>query len=122
MQPLKYMLLTKMLSDRPDEIQKLLKGKSALDYKSEESELILKLAEAYSKRSLIEFTRVREASKIKLEDDRIVAQNIDNVARKLAERSILHEILPYSRIQLDFMADKLQMSLEDFEKMLFLIV
>lgn len=55
---LKYMLLSKIMLNQPEEVQIMVSGKFALKYEGPEIDAMKSIAEAAKKRSLAEFKKV----------------------------------------------------------------
>jgi hypothetical protein len=64
-QALKYMLLSKIMTDSADEVANILVGKTVMKYSGPETEAMSALASAAKKRSLAEFNEVSDFSNCK---------------------------------------------------------
>ncbi|MES1923046.1 26S proteasome regulatory subunit rpn6, variant 3 [Bonamia ostreae] len=116
MKPLKYMLLSKMLSGKANEIANLLKGRSIKQYQGEELDSMLQVSRAYEESSLETLRKVLQKYRTFLEDDKIIARNLKSVSDTLLEQNIRRIIEPYSCIEISFIAGKLQMDQYILEK------
>jgi hypothetical protein len=64
---------------------------------------------------LKEFRAEREKCSEKLEEDKILARNLEEVSRSLVERSIMHAVAPYSKVEIARIATKLEMDAKELE-------
>merc|ERR1719370_2221051 len=100
---LKYMLLSKVMLNLPDEVTNLVSGKLALRHSGPDMESMKAVALAAKARSLADFQKAVKAYKVQLEDDMIVAKHLTTL---------------YSNVQVDYVASKIGLPKPEVEKKL----
>merc|ERR1719157_217423 len=92
--------------------------KLALTYSGSDIEAMKGVAQASKKRSLADFqTTVGKYSK-ELKGDKIVARHLDTLYQTMLEQNLCRIIEPYSRVQVKFVADKIDLPEPEVEKKL----
>jgi len=115
---LKYMLMSKIMLRMPEEVHNIVSGKLALKYSGTDIEAMKGVAQASKKRSLADFqTTVGKYSK-ELKGDKIVARHLDTLYQTMLEQNLCRIIEPYSRVQVKFVADKIDLPEPEVEKKL----
>lgn len=103
---LRYMILSKISTENPDELRAVLTSKSVLEYKGRDIDALRQIAQAYQKEDTRLYTTVlRDFSDVL--DDPIVRRHLDDMYDALLEKHILKTILPYNRVQIAHIADLL---------------
>ncbi|XP_070566151.1 26S proteasome non-ATPase regulatory subunit 11A-like [Ptychodera flava] len=115
---LKYMLLCKILLNSPDDVQSIISGKLALRYAGPQVEAIKSIASAYQKRSLSEFKKALAVYKEQLVDDPIIKAHLDSCYDNLLEQNLCRIIEPFSRVQVQHIANIIKLHLDVVEKKL----
>merc|ERR1712001_258184 len=119
---LKYMLMAKIMLNTPEEVQHIVSGKLALKYQGSEIEAMKEVAQASKNRSLAEFqSAVKKYSK-QLEQDRIVAKHLDTLYQTMLEQNLCRIIEPYSRVQVKYVSEKINLPEAEVEKKLSLMI
>lgn len=116
---LKYMLLSKIMLDAPDEVSSLLAGKLAAKYSGPGLEAMKAVAEAAKKGSLADFTAAfgRDFSE-ELRHDPVVKKHFSALRDSMLEKNLLRIITPYSRVQMDYVAEKMGLERAPVERKL----
>jgi len=115
---LKYMLMSKIMLRMPEEVHNIVSGKLALKYSGTDIEAMKGVAQASKKRSLADFqTTVGKYSK-ELKGDKIVARHLDTLYQTMLEQNLCRIIEPYSRVQVKFVAEKIDLPEPEVEKKL----
>merc|ERR1711971_348912 len=115
---LKYMLMSKIILRMPEEVHNIVSGKLALKYSGTDIEPMKLVAQASKKRSLADFqTTVGKYSK-ELKGDKIVARHLDTLYQTMLEQNLCRIIEPYSRVQVKFVAEKIDLPEPEVEKKL----
>merc|ERR1739838_303373 len=115
---LKYMLMSKIMLRMPEEVHNIVSGKLALKYSGTDIEAMKLVAQASKKRSLADFqTTVGKYSK-ELKGDKIVARHLDTLYQTMLEQNLCRIIEPYSRVQVKFVAEKIDLPEPEVEKKL----
>ncbi|RMZ96008.1 26S proteasome non-ATPase regulatory subunit 11 [Brachionus plicatilis] len=115
---LKYMLLSKVMLNQPEDINSLISGKLALKYAGKEIESMKAIASASEKRSLAEFQRTLVEFKDQLIDDLFVRSHLDTLYDNLLEQNLSKIIEPFSKVQIDHVAKLIKLAQEDVERKL----
>merc|ERR1712110_665682 len=115
---LKYMLLSKVMLNLPDEVTNLVSGKLALRHSGPDMESMKAVALAAKARSLADFQKAVKAYKVQLEDDMIVAKHLTTLYSNMLEHNLCRIIEPYSKVQVDYVASKIGLPKSEVEKKL----
>jgi len=115
---LKYMLLSKVMLNLPDEVSNIVSGKLALRYSGPEVEAVKAVAAANKARSLADFQDAVDKFKVQLEDDKIVAKHLDTLYQSMLEQNLCRIIEPYSKVQVEYAASKIGLPRDQVEKKL----
>jgi len=115
---LKYMLLSKVMLNLPDEVSNIVSGKLALRYSGPEVEAMKAVAAANKARSLADFQAAVKVYKKQLEEDKIVAKHLDTLYSNMLEQNLCRIIEPYSKVQVDYVAGKIGLPKSEVEKKL----
>ncbi|CAH8441947.1 unnamed protein product [Dicrocoelium dendriticum] len=115
---LKYMLLSKIMLNCPDEIPGILTGKLALKYSSTHLDAMREVGLAAKHRSLGDFLAVRAKYASELSDDPVVSRHLNSFYDTLFGQNLLKLIEPYSRVQIGHIAKLINLPLDTVEKKL----
>jgi len=115
---LKYMLLSKVMLNLPDEVTNLVSGKLALRHSGPDMESMKAVALAAKARSLADFQKAVKTYKVQLEDDMIVAKHLTTLYSNMLEHNLCRIIEPYSKVQVDYVASKIGLPKSEVEKKL----
>jgi len=115
---LKYMLLAKIMLNLPEDVHNIVSGKLALKYQGSGIESMKQVAQASKNRSLAEFQATVKKFGSELEQDRIVAKHLDSLYQTMLEQNLCRIIEPYKRVQVDFVANKINLPEPEVEKKL----
>merc|ERR1711892_981021 len=115
---LKYMLLSKVMLNLPDEVTNLVSGKLALRHSGRDMSAMKAVASAAKARSLADFQQAVEDFAAELEDDLIVAKHLDSLYNSMLEQNLCRIIEPYSKVQVDYVAGKIGLPKSEVEKKL----
>merc|ERR1712106_1172213 len=85
---LKYMLLSKVMLNLPDEVTNLVSGKLALRHSGPDMESMKAVALAAKARSLADFQKAVKTYKVQLEDDMIVAKHLTTLYSNMLEHNL----------------------------------
>merc|ERR1712088_967106 len=115
---LKYMLMAKIMLNQPEEVHHIVSGKLALKYQGTGIEAMKKVANASKNRSLADFqTAVKEFS-AELGQDRIVEKHLKSLYQTMLEQNLCRIIEPYKRVQVGYVAEKINLPEAEVEKKL----
>lgn len=115
---LKYMLLSKIMINSPEDVQQIVSGKLAIKYAGPDIEAMKAVAQASHKRSLADFQQVVKQYKHELEDDVIVRAHLGTLYENMLEQNLCRIIEPYSRVQVDYISKTIKLPMVQVEKKL----
>eukprot|EP00096_Caligus_rogercresseyi_P010327 TRINITY_DN371_c0_g1_i1.p1 TRINITY_DN371_c0_g1~~TRINITY_DN371_c0_g1_i1.p1 ORF type:complete len:420 (-),score=180.89 TRINITY_DN371_c0_g1_i1:146-1405(-) len=115
---LKYMLLSKIMLQLPDEVAGIVSGKIALRYSGPDIEAMKAVANASRKRSLEDFKAALATYPEELEKDKIVSKHLESLYQSMLEQNLCRIIEPYSSVQVQFVSEKIQLPCAEVEKKL----
>nr|NVI77873.1 regulatory particle non-ATPase 6 [Cucujiformia] len=85
---LKYMLLSKIMLNSPDDVQQIVSGKLAIKYAGQDIDAMKAVAQASHKRSLADFQLAVKQFKHELEDDVIVRAHLGTLYDNMFEQNL----------------------------------
>ncbi|CAH2010152.1 unnamed protein product [Acanthoscelides obtectus] len=115
---LKYMLLSKIMLNNPEDVQQIISGKLAIKYAGLDVEAMKAVAQASHKRSLADFQQAVKQFKHELEDDPIVRAHLGTLYDNMLEQNLCRIIEPYSRVQVEYVAKTIKLPMPQVEKKL----
>uniref|UniRef100_A0A0N5AB68 PCI domain-containing protein n=1 Tax=Syphacia muris TaxID=451379 RepID=A0A0N5AB68_9BILA len=115
---LKYMLLSKVMLDVPDEVNVILSGKLALKYSGSDLDSMKAIAEAAKKRSLADFNAAFGSYRQELQCDAVVKKHFNSLSDSMLEKDLCRIIEPYSYVQIDHIAAQIGLDRDKVEKKL----
>jgi len=115
---LKYMLLSKIMLNAPEEVQAIVSGKLALRYAGEHIEAMKGIATASHNRSLEELKSTMEQHKSQLMDDVIIQRHFNKLYDNLLEQNLQRIIEPFSRVEVSHIAHLIKLPLNNVERKL----
>jgi 26S proteasome regulatory subunit N6 len=115
---LKYMLLCKVMTHNPEDVQSILSSKNALKYAGPQIDSIRDISNAFQERSLHAFDETLKKYKTELVDDPIVYTHFAELYDSLLEQHLLRIIEPYSRVQISQIAQLIDLPRDKVERKL----
>ncbi len=115
---LKYMLLSKVMLDKPEEINGILAHKNALKYSGDDISAIIAIGSAAKNRSLKEFNEAFGHYRDELQCDPVVRTHFGTLSDTMLEKELCRLIEPYSFVQLKHVAERIGLPLDRVEKKL----
>ncbi|XP_018326202.1 26S proteasome non-ATPase regulatory subunit 11 isoform X2 [Agrilus planipennis] len=115
---LKYMLLSKIMLNNPEDVQQIVSGKLAIKYAGKDVDAMKAVAQASHKRSLADFQLAVKQFKHELEDDVIVRAHLGTLYDNMLEQNLCRIIEPYSRVEVDYIAKSIKLPMPQVEKKL----
>jgi len=115
---LKYMLMSKIMLNLPDEVASLVSGKLALRHSGKDLEAMKAVAASAKARSLAEFQDALKSYRQELEEDKTVAKHLDTLYNTMLEQNLCRIIEPYKRVQVEYVAGKIGLSKDKVERKL----
>merc|ERR1711953_993718 len=119
---LKYMLMAKIMLNTPEEVQHIVSGKLALKYQGSEIEAMKLVAQASKNRSLADFQITVDKYTRELKEDKIVERHLDSLYQTMLEQNLCRIIEPYSRVQVKYVSEKINLPEAEVEKKLSLMI
>jgi 26S proteasome regulatory subunit N6 len=110
---LKYMLLTKIMTNSTDDVYSIVNGKAGVKYAGIEVEAMKAVADAYKKRSVDDFEEVFDKYKEQLAGDPVVLEHLDELRGSLLEQNLLRLIEPFSRVQIAHVAKLIKLPVDN---------
>jgi len=117
---LKYMLLSKIMLNTPEEVAQLLSGKLALKYgdMGEDVKAMRAVAVAAQNRSLADFQRALSDYRIQLDGDPIVKTHFGTLYDKMLEQNLTRIVEPYSKVEVAHIAATIKLPIPAVEQKL----
>ncbi|KAL1466122.1 hypothetical protein MTO96_042928, partial [Rhipicephalus appendiculatus] len=115
---LKYMLLSKIMLNLPEDVQSIVMGKLALRYAGPQVEAMKSVAKASHRRSLAEFQEALKKYEHELVDDPIIQAHLDTLYDSMLEQNLCRIVEPYSRVQVSHIANTIKLPMDKVEKKL----
>lgn len=115
---LKYMLMSKIMLNTPDEVLSIVSGKLALKYTGSDIEAMKDVSRAAKARSLADFQAALGKYRNELEQDKIVKKHLGKLYQTMLEQNLCRIIEPYSKVQVKYVAEKIKLPEAEVEKKL----
>jgi len=115
---LKYMLLCKIMTNSSEDVTNLINGKLALKFASSELEAMRAIAASHAKRSLKDFKCVIEKYKKEIEEDPLIQRHLNELYDNLLEQNLIKIVEPFSCVQLEHVAELIELPIDLVEKKL----
>ena len=117
-QCIKYMLLTKIMSDLPGDVYTIINGKAGVKYAGIEIEAMKAVADAYKKRSIHAFDAVSAKYTAQLKDDPVIANQLSTLSDNLLDANIMRLIEPYQKVEIEYVAKLIELPVQVVESKL----
>jgi len=108
---MKFMMLTKIMMNRPQETKAITSSKSGLKYDGPQIEAMKAVAAAHEDRSLKKFEACLQLHKAQLELDPIINFHLTDLNETLLEQNILRILEPFSRVEITHVAELMELPL-----------
>lgn len=115
---LKYMMLCKIMLNSSEDVQSLVTAKLTLKYAGPQVEAMLSIAKASQNRSIADFEKAVQEQKEYIEEDPIVKSHLETLYDTLLEQNLLRIIQPFSKVEVQHVANIIKLPLEVVEKKL----
>lgn len=102
--PLKYMILSKIMTGNIEDVNVIINGKYGLKYAGLDIEAMKAVAVVYKKRSLKEFQDVLQKYHHEIREDRILKGHVHSLYENLLEQNLFRVVEPYSQVQIAHVA------------------
>lgn len=108
---MKFMLLTKIMMNRPQETKSITNSKSGLKYTGPQIDAMQAVASAHEERSLKIFEKVLATYKNQLELDPIISFHLTDLNETLLEQNILRILEPFNKVEITHVAELMELPL-----------
>ncbi|XP_042861047.1 26S proteasome non-ATPase regulatory subunit 11-like [Penaeus chinensis] len=115
---LKYMLLSKIMLQSPEDVHNIVSGKLALRHSGSHVDAMKGIATASSKRSLADFKTTVAKYKEELEGDMIVKAHLNTLYDNMLEQNLCRIIEPYSKVQVSYVSETIGLPQDAVERKL----
>ena len=104
LQSLKYMLMAKIMSNRPEDVHSLISTRGGVKYTGRQIESMASVAKALELRSLHDFQNSLKTYQNELEGDYVVNRHIQALYDTMLEQHLIRIIEPFSKVELSHIA------------------
>ncbi|KAL7068107.1 PCI domain-containing protein [Cryptosporidium serpentis] len=111
-QALKYMMLSKIMSDQSDNISAIITAKNTIKFQGRDIEALKMVAKCRQQRSLKMFEDVLLTYDKELSEDLIIKKHIDELCESLLEQNIQRILEAYSQIEISQLAQFLELPID----------
>jgi len=118
MRALKYMLLSKVMLDTPEEVNSILAHKLAVKYTGTDLDAMRAIAASAKKRSLADFNNAFGSFRKELQCDPVVKKHFNSLSDSMLEKDLCRIIEPYSFVQIAHIASLIDLPQEKVERKL----
>merc|ERR1712154_473348 len=108
---LKYMLLSKIMNDKPNDVKAVISGKLALKYQSQSISIMQDIASSYQQRSLSLFEEIINKQSAALQSDLVIKN-------KLLEQNLLRLLEPFEKVEIKHIADLIKLPINTIQNKL----
>ena len=108
-----YMILSKIVGDRLDEVNNVVLSKQGKDYYGKEVEALRSIESAVREKSLTLLKENIEKNKEFFTSDPILKYHINNLQNDLLEKNLTKIIMPYSVVEIDYVAKAIGLNYQE---------
>lgn len=109
------MILSKIMTNSSDDVYAILNGKFGLKYAGRELDAMREITNAHTEKSLRNFQLSLQKFEIELKSDLIIKHHIKSLYENLLEQNLFRVIEPYSRVQIDHIAEQVNLNPNDVQ-------
>lgn len=121
---LKYMLLSKIMNDQPNDVKAVISSKLALKYSSSTNNkaiIIMKnIAISYQQRSLEQFEKIinNKENQFEINNDLVIKNKLNELKNKLLEQNLLRLLEPFEIVEISHIADLIKLPINTIQNKL----
>jgi len=112
---LKYMLLSKIMMNAPDEVSAIINAKPGLRHQGPGLRAMRAVANAHQQRSLEDFEASMAQHSAQLNEDPIISHHLNSLYDMLLQENIIRLIEPYSNVETSHLAQLMDLPLAKIE-------
>mmetsp|Transcript_406 Transcript_406/g.1409 ORF Transcript_406/g.1409 Transcript_406/m.1409 type:complete len:420 (-) Transcript_406:68-1327(-) len=117
-QALKYMLLSKIMLNLPEDVHSILSGKLALKYAGRDLSAMKAIADAHKSRSLQDFEKTLKTYAAELQEDILIKNHLSELYGTMLEQNLIRIIEPFSCVEISHISELIQLPVASVEKKL----
>eukprot|EP00484_Ammonia_sp_Unknown_P027660 CAMPEP_0197038120 /NCGR_PEP_ID=MMETSP1384-20130603/15134_1 /TAXON_ID=29189 /ORGANISM="Ammonia sp." /LENGTH=426 /DNA_ID=CAMNT_0042468515 /DNA_START=80 /DNA_END=1360 /DNA_ORIENTATION=- len=117
---LKYMLLSKIMNDQPNDVKAVIASKLAIKYQSSAISMMQDIANAYKQRSLQQFEQIINAKQNAhdIAQDLVIKNKLQELKNKLLEQNLLRLLEPFEVVEIQHIADLMKLPIKSIQSKL----
>lgn len=108
----KFMLFSKVMSNTPDDCLNLINSSVSLKYQTKDVDAMKAVAQASKEKNLLLFEKCKVEYSQQLLEDAVIKRHFNYLYNKLLEDNLKKIILPYSEVQIDFVANRIGLPMD----------
>lgn len=108
----KFMLFSKIMNKQTDDAMNLIGSSISLKYQGREVEAMKAVAQASKQQNLLMFEKCKQLYASELLEDPVIKRHFNYLYNTLLEDNLKKIILPYSEVQIDFVANSIGLPVE----------
>lgn len=115
---LKYMMLSKLMAQRPQEVSSMATQRAYLKYARRDITAFQNISKSYIERDLDMFKQTLEEYAAELTEDPIISRHTNRLYQTLLEQNILKVLKPFSRIEVNHIARLMKLPIDQIQSKL----
>lgn len=108
----KFMLFSKIMNKQPDDAINLINSSMSLKYQNRDVEAMKAVAQASKQQNLLLFEKCKQVYEWELLDDMVIKRHFNYLYNTLLEDNLKKIILPYSEVQIDYIAQSIGLPMD----------
>jgi 26S proteasome regulatory subunit N6 len=108
----KFMLFSKVMNKQPDDCMNLINSSVSLKFQGRDVDAMKAVAQASKQNNLLMFEKCKQAYEVELLDDQVIKRHFTYLYNTLLEDNLKKIILPYSEVQIDYVANQIGLPMD----------